>query len=267
MGTYMNQGRGGNLAVQTLGVSGPYAVMNVVVPISFYFGFEPEDPASQVPSDTGTPAWTGREEGLFKQLFQDVVRTAWRRKYPVYGRRRSGVRDSHGATGLHFDRYASVKVDVDVQAANVPPGDTSPQKKNTVWVFRVPRGRPKRYPCKGDWRTAIALVYEDDVLESRPHGYPFIAAPHEVGHLMGLEHIGANNPGCMTDPSGGLLLSSGGGNMDVCYMEGTTWSPNIMGTGTRVYQEQYDVFAGLLDTIMPDFAWRVERWGSGTRLG
>jgi len=75
------------------------------------------------------------------------------------------------------------------------------------------------------------------------------------------------NQGCMTSPSEGILFSSGGGNTDVCYMEGTTWSPNIMGTGSRVYQENYDVFAGLLDRIVPDFAWRVELWGSGTRLG
>ncbi len=267
MFTYLNLGRGGNLAVQTTGGSGPYAVMYVVVPISFYFGFEPEDPASRVPSDTGTPAWTGREEESFKRQFQEVVSTAWRRKYPVYGRRRSGIRTSQGGENLGFNRCTSVKVDVEVQVRDVPPGDTSPQKKNTVWVFRVPRGRPKRYSACGDWRTAIALVYQDDVLELRPHGYPFIAAPHEVGHLMGLDHIGANNPGCLTNPAEGILLSSGGGNMDVCYMEGTTWSPNIMGTGNRVYQAQYDVFAGLLDRIMPDFTWRVERWGSRTRLG
>jgi len=167
MGTYMNQGRGGNLVVQTREVSGPYAVMNVVVPVSFFFGFEPEDPASQVPSDTGTPAWTGREEETFKRLFQEVVRTAWRRKYPVYGRRRSRIRNSRGGTELLFDDCTSVKVDVEVQVADAPPGDTSPQKKNTVWVFRVSRGPPKRYPCKGDWRTAIALVYEDDVLRRR----------------------------------------------------------------------------------------------------
>ena len=44
-------------------------------------------------------------------------------------------------------------------------------------------------------------------------------------------------------------------------------SINTLKTGNRVYQENYDVFAGLLDRIVPDFIWRVERWGSGTRLG
>ena len=112
-------------------------------------------------------------------------------------------------------------------------------------------------------------MYEDDVRPSVQHGHQQTVAAHEAGHFLGLRHIREvrGTPGCIPEPKLYDLLNPLDQNAPACYQDSGGWSPNIMGVGMIVEQENYKSFAGILSGIMPEFEWRVGSWKENVKLG
>ena len=281
MAYYINQGRGGNLALRIESAGrGPYGVMTVYLPVTMLFGFEPL-PGSSSPALEGSPEWTDAEQSRFQEAVSRVVGDAWSRKFPLYGSRDARRDTSANARSIGFDSYQTAKVDVEVEVEVrcIDQEGTAPcqgglcvangsQNVNLIAVLRVPAPPArKRFRSSFSDSTRAGFLYQDDTTPSPHHGFSQITAAHEAGHLLGFDHIGMNEPGCTFDPSGRTLLMANRGNNEVCYQQGGMWSDNIMGVGMRHDQNQYGLFAGLLSRIMPEFNWRAETYGSRIPLG
>jgi len=274
MAYFANQGRGRNLAISIESDrGGPYGIMTVFVPIVLAYAFEPP-PGEKVPATEGTPEWTDADQSSFQDKFQKQVSVAWRRKFPIYGRRDEKAKEHANSRTIGFLPYATVKVDVEVElrffeAEKVEKctggGCVGDLNVNVLFVLRAPKKKRFRPNCSDE--TRAGFVYEDDVNAKVLHGFGHVTAAHEVGHLMGFDHIGMNEPGCQYDPTGHILFMSNRGNADACYMEHGTWSDNIMGCGMTISRGQYDVFGRMLTRIMQDYEWSVESYTANIPIG
>ena len=91
-------------------------------------------------------------------------------------------------------------------------------------VVQVARLRPLATGSDGlariskQFRSSAHLWDNGDIFETRDASYSYLTAAHEVGHLIGLQHIGGAGP-CAYDGVDGTL------------------APNIMGKGDQIWKE------------------------------
>lgn len=77
----------------------------------------------------------------------------------------------------------------------------------------------------------------------------FLTHLHEIGHLIGLDHPGEKNPGCVA------------GDEAVCYASPKGNDKGVMGRGSRIYARHAQpwIKAVAIMTETPEFLWKASR--------
>ena len=177
----------------------------------------------------------GKFESFKKVFLDDAAR--WNNQFwliPPAGY--SGLDVKVGNRTFRPNIYCHLYVDADsaANAAHCSVEVVYLQKSYTNALSKV----TKRAPDGGTFRSHAGLLDSLDIIPYKVHG-KCRTITHEIGHHLGLPHIGKESPGCAVAillaagnvPVGGIL--SGGSNATACYTGTDAGSAtNVMGGGS-----------------------------------
>lgn len=223
-------------------LSGPESNLQLEVIIPAAFSFRP----SQEMQD-GSDAWPDSgEKQRWIDRFRTLIRQRWSGRWRLYG---DVSRDRLDPYRLYFHLpVAEVVVriiDVDRPAEDITkPAD---QTINDIHVWRV-RMRGGSHASAAN---RVAVLNESALEPTEgPHGLMQTVAVHEVGHLLGLEHVA-----CWRFVQTQRSVPR---NDAMCYGDAAE-RHTIMGEGDYIRERDYVAFAYIMQQLRPQYLWYAGR--------
>ena len=201
---------------------------------------EPRWLSAEAQAASTLPAANPNESAQWKARFIQVVGNSWSHRWLLEPNTTEAACTTFGGCGP-----VPQNVDVILNVRDVGSGAAVDAAPSGVRVHLV-RVYKARYNTRYDTVSRrLELGYYDNLLTPSPGGPMQVAAVHEVGHALGMDHPGedAGRAECSTEGNpGGIVPLS-------CY-EADGDSRMVMGAGMHIRSGDYQVFAHIINALL-----------------